>query len=344
MKKVISIILTVLMVLAMPISANAASQDYGTVSFSIAYGSVWLFDQKEAALNTLDTMVILGLSDKAESDGVYDYDLDRDGSFDLTYEDGAFSRNSNTNLTGQWDYSVPYNVTDYLIGENKDYCSRFLIEFDDTCPKGGKHEWKEYIQKATFGKDGCTYVQCTKCQKKEVGWPILKVSASLKTTSFTYNGKAKKPVVNISTADGPLGKEYYKVTYSDNVKAGTAKAKVTLLGDYFGGTKTFEFKIKKAPNKIIAKAKKVTLNSSALQNDNQTIKSTSAITVKKAKGKVTYKKIKGSSKIDVNQNGNITVKKGLKAGSYRVKIKVTAKGNANYKSKSKTVTLLIRVK
>ena len=44
------------------------------------------------------------------------------------------------------------------------------------------------------------------------------------------------------------------------------------------------------------------------------------------------------------KNGKITVKKGLKKGTYKLKIKVTAAGNANYNAGSKSVTVKIKVK
>ena len=70
----------------------------------------------------------------------------------------------------------------------------------------------------------------------------------------------------------------------------------------------------------------------------------SPITVKKAKGKVTYKKLSGSKKLLLKANGKIVVKKGTKKGIYTAKIKVTAKGNSKYKSKSKTVKIKIKVR
>ena len=43
-------------------------------------------------------------------------------------------------------------------------------------------------------------------------------------------------------------------------------------------------------------------------------------------------------------NGKVTVKKGLKKGTYKVKVKVKAAGNKNYKAATKTVTFKINVK
>ena len=66
----------------------------------------------------------------------------------------------------------------------------------------------------------------------------------------------------------------------------------------------------------------------------------------KGQGRLTYKKASGSKKITVNKKtGKITAKKGLKKDTYKVKIKVKAAGNSNYKASAvKTTTVKIQVK
>ena len=89
--------------------------------------------------------------------------------------------------------------------------------------------------------------------------------------------------------------------------------------------------LKKVSFKKLKKAKKVV---------------SKAIIVKKNQGSVTYKKLKGSSaKLTINKKtGKITVKKKTKKGTYKIIVKVSAKGNAKYKAGSKTVTVKIQVK
>ena len=59
-----------------------------------------------------------------------------------------------------------------------------------------------------------------------------------------------------------------------------------------------------------------------------------------------YVKKKGSKKITINRKtGKVTVKKGLKKGTYKVKVKVRAAGNSNYKASGwKTVTFKVKIK
>ena len=103
----------------------------------------------------------------------------------------------------------------------------------------------------------------------------------------------------------------------------------------------------KKANTMTAKGKTVTVKLSKAKKKAQTLKASKAFTVKEAQGKVTYKVAKWGKNakkyLKVASNGKVTVKKGAKKGTYTVKVKVTAAGNAGYKAASKTVTLKVRV-
>ena len=77
-----------------------------------------------------------------------------------------------------------------------------------------------------------------------------------------------------------------------------------------------------------------------------TLKAKALYTVKNKKGIVTYKKYNkvGKSKITVSKAGTITVKKGLKKGTYKVKVKVTTAATSKYTACYKIVTVTIKVK
>ena len=69
------------------------------------------------------------------------------------------------------------------------------------------------------------------------------------------------------------------------------------------------------------------------------------LTITKAQGKLTYAKVSGSACLTISKTtGKVTVKKGTKKGTYSIKIKTTAAGNANYKAGAKTVTAKVVVK
>ena len=155
-------------------------------------------------------------------------------------------------------------------------------------------------------------------------------AVTLSKKSYTYNGKACEPAVSVKL-DGKdlVAGDDYLVSYSNNKNAGTAKVTITGIGDY-EGTKTVNFKINKAANKITAK--------------NKTVKAGKSVNLgAKAKdGKLTYKVNTKAKKagIKVNAKGKVTTKKKTKKGSYKITIKV--KATKNYKAASKTVTLKVK--
>ncbi len=161
-----------------------------------------------------------------------------------------------------------------------------------------------------------------------------------------YNGKAQTQSVLVfyNSMEIEQGKEY-QVTYKNNINAGEAQVIIKGTGNYVGQIiKTF--KIEKAANPLTAKAKTASVKYSKLKKKAQTLSVSKVITIsKKGQGTVTYKKLSGNKKIKINsKTGKVTVKKGLKKGSYKVKVKITAAGNSNYKSATNTVKFKIRVK
>ena len=100
-------------------------------------------------------------------------------------------------------------------------------------------------------------------------------------------------------------------------------------------------KVKKN-NPISVTVKNKTIKSKSLKKKKAVVK---AITVKKAQGKVTFSKISGNKKFTLNKStGKIIIPKGTKKGNYGIKIKVTAKGNSKYKSKTVIKKITIKIK
>ena len=98
-------------------------------------------------------------------------------------------------------------------------------------------------------------------------------------------------------------------------------------------------------NDLSVKAKTGTVKYSKLKKKAQTLSRAKVMTVSKASGKVTYKKLSGSSKIKIDKKtGKVTVKKKTKKGRYKVRIRVSAAGDALHHPATKTVTVTVRVK
>lgn len=102
-----------------------------------------------------------------------------------------------------------------------------------------------------------------------------------------------------------------------------------------------------AANPLSVKGKTATVKYSKLKKKTQTLPVTKVITfLRKGKGEMSYVKKSGDKKIAIDQKtGTVTVKKGLKKGTYKVKATAAASGNESYlPSGEKKVTFKIKVK
>ena len=105
---------------------------------------------------------------------------------------------------------------------------------------------------ASIGVKGSKHKECTVCKKvlETAEIPALsrisisKASVTLSTSTYAYDGKAKKPGVTVKLNGKTLknGTDY-TVSYSNNTKVGTAKVTITGKGNYTGSvSKTFSIK------------------------------------------------------------------------------------------------------
>ena len=105
---------------------------------------------------------------------------------------------------------------------------------------------------ASIGVKGSKHKECTVCKKvlETAEIPALsrisisKASVTLSTSTYAYDGKAKKPGVTVKLNGKALknGTDYI-VSYSNNTKVGTATVKITGKGNYTGSiSKTFKIK------------------------------------------------------------------------------------------------------
>ena len=105
---------------------------------------------------------------------------------------------------------------------------------------------------ASIGVKGSKHKECTVCKKvlETAEIPALsrisisKASVTLSTSTYAYDGKAKKPGVTVKLSGKTLknGTDY-TVSYSNNTKVGTATVKITGKGNYTGSvSKTYSIK------------------------------------------------------------------------------------------------------
>ena len=142
----------------------------------------------------------------------------------------------------------------------------------------------------------------------------------------------------------------YTIKGNKAKEVGNYKATLTLAKDYkwTDGTttkKTVKWKIVKAPNTLTVTGKQASVKFKKVKNADQFIARKNVMVVKQNKGEVTFQKTKGNKNILVDKvAGSVKVSKGMKKGTYNIKVKVTATGNAGYKVGSKVADVVIIIK
>ncbi|MBQ3370734.1 MAG: cadherin repeat domain-containing protein [Mogibacterium sp.] len=211
---------------------------------------------------------------------------------------------------------------------------------------------------ASWYRDGMTASkECTACGAVISSGEVIPAIESVYVEwpeNNKYTGKAKTADIEVYDRNYELlteGRDYL-VTYEDNVDPGYAYVYIDFIGNYEGDDYDW-FEIVKGDNTLKAVGKTATVKYSNLKKRSQTLLRTKIIGLTNlGKGTKTYtvtsalKSGKSYKKyFTINKtSGKLTVKKGLKKGTYKVKVKVTASGNSYYKSKSQTVTVTIKVK
>jgi len=103
--------------------------------------------------------------------------------------------------------------------------------------------------------------------------------------------------------------------------------------------------VAKKANTLTLKAKKMTkIKAKKMKKKAKSFNLSKFVTISGAQGPVTYAKASGNKKITVAPNGTVTLKKKIKKGTYKVKVNVTAAGNANFNAVTKAVTFKVKVK
>ena len=139
------------------------------------------------------------------------------------------------------------------------------------------------------------------------------------------------------------GETYYGFTFP--TEPGLYIARVIGIHPYYGTSDPQYIKIG-LPNtsfKASGKTIKVKIGKKKKTTKNKTFARTKAMKVSGKKGSVTYAKSSGNAKITVSKAGKVTVKKGLKKGTYKVKVKVTDGETDTYFAATKTVTVTVKV-
>ena len=148
--------------------------------------------------------------------------------------------------------TVLSNATCTTAGTVKYTCS-CGDSYTETIPATGHKSSGWIVDKAaSIGVKGSKHRECTVCKKvlETAEIPALsrisisKASVTLSTSTYAYDGKAKTPSVTVKVGGKTLksGTDY-TVSYSNNIKVGTAKVTITGKGNYTGSvSKTYSIK------------------------------------------------------------------------------------------------------
>ena len=261
----------------------------------------------------------------------------------------------------RWEF-IPHDFSEEWSSDDEYHWHKCMIVNCDAVYARSPHDWSDWVvtkeaTSAEEGEESCFCKQCGKTNKRSISKKnsIQNAEVVLSETVFVYNGKVQIPA--IETIKGLALEEGidYTTAWSNesSLNAGTYTITIEGTGAYDGTTQV-TYMIDKAANPLIVKPKTSSVKYSKLKKKAQTLKVAKVISfTKDAKDKKTYtlssakkgkKNFKKYFKIS-ESTGKVTVKKGLKKGTYKVKVKVKALGNANYKaSAEKTVTFTVKVK
>ncbi|MDO4501566.1 MAG: NlpC/P60 family protein [Coriobacteriia bacterium] len=174
------------------------------------------------------------------------------------------------------------------------------------------------------------------------------VSVKLSPATATYNGKAQAPKVSVSSEAGmTLSPTGYRIANNGGTNAGTYDVTVQFDSASVSGVVTKRFTIAKASQTgatLGTSGTTVTGCSSRTGKLTTTKKLTLKASGVKGKAPVTWKKASGSSYLTVGKTGTLYVKKGIKKGSYKIKVTASLAATKNYKAKTVSRTFTIRVR
>lgn len=188
---------------------------------------------------------------------------------------------------------------------------------------------------------------CVVLEQPPVPVPTSISKAKVTVGNARYTGYERKPAPKVVLGTKTLRKDVdYTVSYKNNKYAGAATVYVTGKGAYTGRVgKSFTIHKAYQPLKASLRYKTRYLSAKKLRRASQSVYNIRI--TKAAKGKITYSNAssgKTAKRFRVSSKGTVTVPKGVRAGWYTVRVKMTAAGTSNYYKGLVTVTFKIRVK
>ena len=262
------------------------------------------------------------------------------------------------------DWNVTKEATCTEDGSKEKVCTSCGNKVTEVIKAKG-HSWKTEptVDKiATCKEEGSQSIHCSECGEKDdtTVEVIPKTDHKWGAPTYSWSNDNKEVTATLVCKYDSTHRETETInTTSEVTKAATYTAKgqttytAVFMNDAFSTQRKVVANIPqlaKKANTLTVKPIAVTVKYAKVKKKAQIVKRAKAISVSKPQGIVKYKlssviKAKFKKYFNVNaKTGNITIKKGLKKGTYKIKIIVTAAGTTAYKAGSKTVTTSIKVK
>ena len=213
-----------------------------------------------------------------------------------------------------------------------------VLKTENTAAKG--HDFKIKEMKATLTENGSVIKTCNECGISSTTTVYHPKSFKLSKTAYVYTGKALKPSVVVTGADGEkIDASNYTVTYSNNKNVGKATVKIALKGNY-SGTKSMTFSINpKATTVSKVKAGKKSFVATWKKQATQTTGYELQYSLKK-----NFKS--GNKTVNIKKNSTVktTVKKLKSKKTYYARIRTykTVSGKKYYSSWSKAKAVKVK--
>ena len=248
--------------------------------------------------------------------------------------------------------TAPYLINGKKLEKNRSYEIRFIPSDDNYGSSGGNFALTTREIKDNCGNDFAnaktisTGIENGAIEIAEDQDWMKFTAPSTDKYRVTLTNKSTKNAIRYATFDSSNNQQGSAVSAAGNktsTKDYSFKKGQVVYFQICGNPAKYVLSIQKLKrtNPMVVKALKKKVKVTKVKKKAQTVK---AISVGKAKGKVTYKKVSGSKKLTVNKKtGKITVKKKTNKGTYTIKVKVTAAGTKDYKAKSKTVKVTVKV-
>lgn len=279
--------------------------------------------------------------------GTFDYDADGH------WEDYFYKfKTSNRRAT--------YRVTLDSLSGRETYC-QVVTEHNDRWGGSGSSLWtstRSYVSKDDCDYNSWFYIKVSHYAAKRYDQYRITVEELPYATDFSIGGIAgsyaytgndicPKPSVSYYGRRLNLNQDY-TLSWDNNKSLGTATVTIWGTGKYSGSvSKTFN--IVTAKNRMTAKARKATVKVSRakLRNSWSSYTLNNNVNVKRAKGSITYEnasKAKKARNLYVNSyNGNVSIPRDAKKGTYKIRIRVNDAGTYGYKAKTAFATYRIKI-